>query len=486
MDKQLKPEESRLLNAAFTFAQKKKVKLYLVGGYLRDRILKREKLHPDIDFCLKKGSIVFGRSLAREIRAGFVVLDREHGSCRLVKKTGGKVYTLDFTDFRGKDLLEDLLLRDFTINAMALALEEAVAFSHWDDALIDPYGARRDIKRKVIRMVHSGAFDEDPLRVLRAFSLASIFGFTIAKETIRLIRLKCQALSAVSGERIRDELFKILEGPDAYAYFSRMDKLKVLDAVMPEIGQMRRIAQGPYHHLDVWKHSLETVRQLELLIQEFKKNKDVSEYLGETLSSVRTRGSLMKLGALLHDIGKPKARRRKNGKLIFHGHERLGSLITEGLARRLHLSNGEIDALKRMVFWHLRPGYLGDSPVVTPRAAFRYFRDAAFEGASILLLSMADQRSTKGRLTTRASRVQHEKICSCLIKEYFRKAKAEKPARLVNGDELMRACKLTPSPLVGKILSELQELQAIGKIHSKAEAFKAAQRCIERSRKLKK
>lgn len=445
---------------------------------MRDTILKRAKINPDIDFALVRGAIAFGRSLAKELRAGFVVLDKEHGSCRLVKKADGKIYTLDFTDFRGKDIEKDLLHRDFTVNSMALPLEAAVRHARWQDALIDPYGAREDLKRKTIRMVHKDAFDEDPVRILRAFSMACIFGFAIEKKTITTLRLKRAKLSGVAGERIRDELFKIFERPDSFAYLTQMDTLGVLRTVMPEIEQMRGVASGPYHHLDVWKHSLETVRQLEGLLRELVRRQDIRGYLNEVISGVRTRSALMKLGALLHDIGKPKAKRRKDGKLIFHGHERVGSEITEGIARRLHLSNDEICSLRKMVFWHLRPGYLGDSPKVTPRAAFRYFRDAALESVSTLLLSIADQRSTKGRLTTDASRAQHEKICAHLIREYFRKAKAKRPVRLVNGDELMKKFRLSPSPLVGKILSELEELQAIGKIKSKAEALKAAQKCI--------
>jgi hypothetical protein len=132
-----------------------------------------------------------------------------------------------------------------------------------------------------------------------------------------------------------------------------------------------------------------------------------------------------------------------------------------------------------MVLWHLRPGYLADSEHPTERAKFRYFRDAGREALSVLLLSLADQRATKGPLTTNNARRQHERVVALLIKEYLKKGKEKKRKRLVNGNDIMRRFKLSPSKLIGKILSELEELQAIGKIKTKVEALKAASRLVK-------
>jgi len=491
-------QEKKLLENILRFAKKKRIKLYLVGGYLRDIILKRQKVNPDIDFCLKRGAINFGRILAKEIKSGFVVLDKEHGCCRLVKRinpvrdskvankkygvsNGVKdtVYTLDFTDFRGKNLESDLMQRDFTINALAAELENILKQNcHFDSFLIDPLKARADLKSKTIKAATKKGFDADPLRILRAFSLSAIFDFKIERETLRLIKIKREKLADVSYERIRDELFKILDRPDAFQYLLKLDKLRILTIILPEIEVMRGVKQGPYHHLDVWKHTLETIRQLEFLIQERKYNKEIQGYLNEVVSSERRRRALIKLGALLHDIGKPRAKRHKDGKTMFHGHERIGLEMTENIAKRLKLSNDELDSLEKMVFWHLRPGYLADNEEITPRATFRYFRDTAQESVSILLISIADQRSTKGPLTSTTSRRHHEKIVLNLIKEYFRRKKEKRLPRLISGDDLIEKFKLEPSPLIGKILSEVEELQAIGKIKTKKEALEVARKFI--------
>lgn len=467
-----------ILKAIYKFAKENNVNLYLVGGFLRDIVLNRQKENPDFDFCLRKDSINFGRRLAKEIRAGFVVLDKEHGACRLVKKIKDKTCTFDFTDFRGATLTEDLLHRDFTINCLALELKNVFQNKNIDNFLIDHYGGKRDLELKIIRITNKEAFDEDPLRILRAFSLAAIFAFKIDKEALKLIRLKKNKLSEVSPERVRDELCKILDQPAAFAYLSEMDKIGILKAIIPELEVMRGVEQGPYHHLDVWQHSLETLRQLEGLIRELRRNQELQTYLREIISSERKRYVLIKLSALLHDIGKPAALRHQNGKTTFHGHERIGIELAEDIVRRLRLSNDELNSLNKMILWHLRPGYLADNPTLTSRAKFRYFRDTAQEAVSTLMLSIADQRATKGRLTSKQSRMHHEKMALSLIAEFFRKQKEKKLPRLLTGDDLIKKFKLAPSPLIGKILSEVEELQAIGKIKDKKEALAAAGRFI--------
>lgn len=473
--------EQGLLKIIFNFTKSKNIKLYLVGGILRDILLKREKENLDIDFCVKRKAITLGRELAKVLRAGFVILDKEHGACRLVKRLKHKTCTLDFTDFRGKTLADDLGHRDFTINTLALELGSIFNYPNLNALLIDPYQARRDLKSRVIRVANKQAFDEDPLRILRAFSLACVFNFKIEPETLRLIKLKKRKLAGVSFERIRDELFKIFHQPNAFEYLVKMDKLSLLNIIMPELKTMRNLKQGPYHHLDVWQHSLETVRQLEGLIAELKNNPEISSYLNAVISPERKRYALLKLGALLHDIGKPKALRRREGKLTFYSHEKIGLEFSENIVKRLKLSNVEWDSLKKLVFFHLRPGYLADNEIVSPRAIFRYFRDTANEAVSILLISLADQRATKGRLTTKKSRQRHERISFGLIKEYFKRKKEKKLKRIINGDDLIKKFKLEPSPLIGKILREIDELQAIGKVKTKQDAFRVAKRFINES-----
>lgn len=467
-----------LLKTIFKLAQNRNVELYLVGGVLRDILLNKEKENPDLDFCLKNGAVNFARVLAGKLRAGFVKLDEIHGCGRVVKKTKGKIYTLDFSDFRGETLEDDLLHRDFSINSMAIELEKLLASGDLHSCLIDPYAGREDLKAGLVRIVNKQSFDEDPLRILRAFSMAAVFDMRIEKQTLRLVNLKKNKLKEVSGERIRDEVFKILSSRRAFAFLTQLDKHGILDLVVPEIKILRRFKQRRYH-LDVWSHSLETVKNLELLTNSLARNAQMREYLADEISSGRRRYELLKLAALLHDVGKPKTFRIKKNKVRFHGHERVGAAMLNDIGIRLKLSNGELRILRKIIVLHLRPGYMVTNAVLTPRAKFRFFRDAEQEAVSVLLIAWADERATRGYLLLDKIRKDYERLIPRLIREYFAKEKKTKPARLVNGNELMKRFKLAPSPLIGKILRELEELQAIGKIKTTAQGLKVAARIIK-------
>jgi len=476
----MKDKDSQiLLKKILSFKEKEKTQLYLVGGFLRDFILNKNIQNRDIDFCLKKSAIKFGKKLSKIIKAGFVVLDKEHGCCRLVKRIKDKTYTLDFTDFRGKDLKEDLLHRDFTINAFAIELNDFLNKKDIQGFIFDPFLGIKDLKEKILRIVNEDSFREDPLRILRAFSISLELNFKIDKKTISLIKRDRKLLTSVAGERIREELFKILKIPFSYDCLKMMDNLKVLEVIFPSIKNMRNVYQGPYHHLDVFEHSLETIRQLEIIFKEFNRDNDLNSYLDEIISGEHCRRSLLKLAGFFHDIGKPKAKRWQNGKVKFHGHERIGLNFVEEISQSLKLSNPEKEILKTIVLWHLRPGYLADLEKISPRAKFRFFRDTDKEAVSVLLVSLADQRATCGPLTTKESRLRHERVVKSLIKEYFKKQKEKPIPRLISGDDLINIFKLNPSPLFGKILKQIEELQAIGKIKTKKEALSWVERFLK-------
>jgi poly(A) polymerase len=472
--------DQELLRPIEDFAKLKKIKLYLVGGSLRDKLLGRLRENPDFDFCLKEGAIAFGGKLSRRIKAGFVILDQDHGACRLVKKSGNKVYTFDFTDFRGKTLEEDLIHRDFTINSIAVELGKVFLGGSLKDSLIDPCAGCLDLKKKLIRVCGKNSFRDDPLRILRAFSFQAGLGFRIDPQTLRLAKKEKAKLPEVSFERIRDELFKIFDTGDSYTCLRQLDKLGILRLIIPEIERTRGIGQGPYHHLDVWDHTLETLRHFEAFINTLGRSPEISSYLNQVISSQRKRQQLIKLAIVLHDIGKPDTLRRQGGKITFHGHERAGLDKAKVILSRLRLSNDEAYSIRTMILWHLRPGYLADNQALTKRAKFRYFRDSAQEAVSILLLSVADQRATRGRFIVRKSRIRHEKVCMGLMKEYFNKQQDSKPQRLINGNDLMRKFKLKPSVLIGRILSQIEELKAIGKIRTKEEALIAAGKLMKK------
>ena len=463
--------KEKFISKIISISKKRKSQLYLVGGFLRDSMLDRRREKLDLDFAVSKDAIGLARAFANQTKSGFVVLDKEHGCARVIYKDS----TLDFTDFRGKDLKEDLLHRDFTINTLALKLPVEKDLRK---SLIDYYKAKEDLKQGVVKVTSSKSFVEDYLRILRVFSLSAIFGFKVDKKTLSLAKKSRDELLNVSGERLRDELFKILDVCDSTKYIKLLDKNGILSRVIPQVELMRSIKQGPYHHLDVWGHSLETLRQLENLLSELK-DQELNSYLDEKIAGERKRRQLIKLVCLLHDIGKPQALDIKEGKTRFHGHERIGKDIAEAISERLKLSSREKLAIDTMIFWHLRPGYLADNRNVTERAKFRYFRDSGSEALSILLLSISDQRATRGPKALPKSRIKHEKVAFDLVKEYFKKKKEKKFVRLIGGDDLIKKLKLKPSPLFKNILQEVEESQAEGKVKTKKQALELARKVAQ-------
>jgi poly(A) polymerase len=202
----------------------------------------------------------------------------------------------------------------------------------------------------------------------------------------------------------------------------------------------------------------------------------VTAYLAETFAGDRSRLPLMKLAALLHDIGKPQAHEVKDGKTMFHGHERIGRDISKSVAERLKLSTRERFAMDTIIFWHLRPGYLADLKTLTERAIHRYFRATKEEAASVLLVAIADQRATRGPMTTAASHRRHDKVSFALLKRYFEKLKEKPFVRLISGDDLIKTLKLTPGPSFAKILYAVEEAQVEGKVKTKAQALALAKK----------
>ncbi|MDP8212410.1 MAG: HD domain-containing protein [Candidatus Zapsychrus exili] len=457
-------------------SKRNKVEIYLVGGFLRDHVL--GVFGKDFDFAVEKNALKIAKEFSTRIKGAYVLLDRDNGCARVVKKKNKQIYTFDFADFRAKTFKGDIAHRDFTINTLSLNLKSLKESSDLKDILIDIKGGVRDINKKVIKLVYAKAFKEDPLRMMRAFSLNAALGFKIIDSTLKQIKKDKDLIRDVSYERITEELFKILKTPKSVSVLKHMHKQGLLELIIPQIRVMFNCKQGGYHHLNVWKHSLETVAQVEKIIKGLK-CQETLDYLNEHLSGNRTRKETLKLAALLHDIGKPDTKKKEGNHFSFHGHEHKGRKIVKYIADMLKISIAERHALEDMVMWHLRPGYLSNFKKPTERAIYRYFRDTKDEAVSTAFLSLADQRSTRGPLTTEEDQKHHEEICLNLIGRYFAKVKEEPFVRLIDGNDLIKKLKIKPSPLFSKILLEIEEKQSLGKIKTKKEAIDLARKFVK-------
>lgn len=461
-----------------SLAERKKINVWLVGGALRDFYLAPKKELLDFDFCVEKNAASFAAAAAKTIKGTLVVLDQEAGTYRVAVTKNNKIYTYDFTRMRGKKIKDDLSSRDFTINTLALNLNK--------NEFLDFNQGLKDLKNKKIKALSEKALIEDPLRILRGFSFAAQCNFKIEKKTLNFFCIHKKKIKKVSSERISREIFKIFACPLSYKAIKKMDSFKVTEEIMPHVELMRKTGQGKYHHLNVWEHSVETLRQFEILYQKklsHQKYAKVKSYLNRELAKGRKIIQVLKIACLLHDLGKPFAKKKEKKRTIFHGHEKISRQLCAKFALKWRLSKNEKQSLEKMVFWHLRPGYLADQIKPTPKAVYRFFRDTQEDGVSIILLSLADWRATCGPLTDTQKRKRHEKIMLELVENRLKQVNKKPLPKILDGYKLMEHFQISSGPLVGDILERIKELQSLGRVKSQAEAMLAAEKLLKKKLK---
>jgi len=315
------------------------VQLYLVGGCIRDYLLKRKC--NDYDFAINADALSFARQIAKVLKGTFVLLEEERATARVVYKSGKKIINLDFNNLKAKDIYTDLKRRDFTINAIAIDL------SSNNIEFIDPNNGLKDIELRLIRVISDKAFKEDPLRMLRAVRLSSELGFVIEKATYEAIVKLNGLISEVSPERITNELYLTLSSQNSSFFITILDKLGLFERIIPEIMFLKRLKQNGYHHLPVWEHSLATLTQLEGIASNLNRlfpkwHHKIIGYLNQPISINHNRFVNLKFISLLHDIGKfGTMKQDSSGRIRFIDHEILGAEISSKIAERLKLSTKE-------------------------------------------------------------------------------------------------------------------------------------------------
>lgn len=480
--------------------------VYLVGGAVRDAVLGRE-VH-DLDFAVPKNALKLAKKLADKLSAAFYPMDKENDTARLVIiHPDGARDTLDFAGFRGGSLDDDLLGRDFTINAVALDLHSG--------ALHDPLGGLDDLHHKRLRACAETSMSDDPVRILRAIRQAAAFGLTIDPATRQQMKAAAPGLAAVSAERLRDEILKILAGPQPDTALRALDMLNILPHVLPEVVAMKGVEQSPPHVQDVWSHTLSVLRHLEAILDllgpqyhEEKSNADVyngllvlklgryraqlAEHLAQKLNTDRPLRALLFLAALYHDAEKPSTRTvEEGGRIRFFEHETKGAQTALRRAIALRLSNDEMDRVKAIVAHHMRihahADRLRKGHPITRRAIYRFFRDTGLAGVDIALLSLADVRATYEHGLPQEHWAAELDICRTLLEAYWETPEqAVRPPQVLNGDDLIKELGLTPGRQLGQLLEAIREAQAEGQISSREEALLFARGWLQDNKGVKK
>lgn len=468
--------------------------VYLVGGCVRDGLLGLP-VH-DLDFCLAQDALELGRRVADSLGAAFYPLDRDRGIARvLIQQPEGRL-ALDFADFQAESLEADLRGRDFTFNAIAINLAQP-------ESLIDPLDGANDLVQKILRTCSPASLAEDPVRILRGVRLAVSLELRMPAETRLQMRQALATLSRVSPERLRDELFRILENPQPVVALRMLDILGALPAILPELADLKGVTQAPPHIYDVWEHTLEVTSSLPVLwnilaprhnpetsaswmagmvsLRLGRYRAQLSEHLGASFVPDRSRRGLLLLAALYHDSGKPQTRQEEaTGRIRFFEHEQASAVLARQRGQALRLSIPEIDYLESVVRHHLRPLLLAQTGAPpTRRAIYRFFRSTNSAGVDICLHALADTLATYGPGLPQDSWADLLEVVRQLLEAWWENPAQVRPTPLLTGDDVIQAFSMSPGRQVGALLEALLEAQASGEIQNRQEALTFGRRWLD-------
>ena len=419
-------------------------RLALVGGPVRDAILGR--LGNDLDFTTdarpheskKILNAWADNTWDTGILFGTVAAKRGDVTVEVTTYRSDK-YEEDSRkpDVEFGDTIEgDLSRRDFTVNAMALELTGA------EPEFIDPYGGLEDLVKKVLRtpVKATQSFSDDPLRMMRAARFASQLNFELAPDVVTALSTMASRISIISAERVRDELTKLLLAPNPRVGITILVESGLAELILPEIPKLRLEIDEHHHHKDVYEHSITVLEQA--IAQE--------ERLGGPNVVIR-------LAALLHDIGKPKTRNLiPGGGVSFHHHEVVGARLAKARLQALRFDNETIEAVETLVALHLRfHGY--GAGEWTDSAVRRYVRDAGDLLTHLHVLTRADCTTRNAKKAERLARTYDSleaRIETLAAAEELSKIRPD-----LDGQEVMQLLDIKPSADVGKALDFLLELR---------------------------
>ncbi len=442
MNRKKNTESAEILDKIRIFAEKNNISAYLVGGYIRDRFLRRKS--NDIDIVSEQDALSFAKEFARENRLPPPVFYGRFGTA-MIEMPGIKI---EFATARKESypedsrkpfvskatIEEDCARRDFTVNAMAENLSTG--------KVLDLFGGRNDIKRKIIRTPVSPdmTFYDDPLRILRGIRFASKFMFDIDRETMEGMKKNVSRLSIVSRERISDEIMKMLESRMPSKGFYLLDEAGALALILPEVHALKEKQAAPCKEL--FPHTLKVLDNV----------------------SVHTRDVYLRMAALLHDIGKPKTFMLDNGKVSFHKHEFVGQKMAYALCRRLNIPEEKNKFIGRLIRFHLRPHLLAkENP--TDNALRRFIKELGKELRPLFALAKADLTShNPGRIKNALEKLT---ILENRVKEINKKDKLTSFTLALDGHAIMELLAIKPGKKVGEAKKALEGMVLDGIIKNR-------------------
>ncbi|MDI6786393.1 MAG: HD domain-containing protein [bacterium] len=439
-----------------------KEKIYLVGGSIRDFLLgKRIK---DFDLITNKNPFSIVKRIAKSLNGKFFKF--KDFNYRIIYKENHIVKNIDFSRFIENTLLKNLNTRDFTINALALEVN--------NPCFIDPCNGIKDLTQKTLRVINSSSFVKDPLRLLRAIRLSAQLKFKIEDKTRESITKLAPLIKEVSREGILNELCLILKNKKSFYFLKQLYELDLLIYIIPEFAFFY---DSLFNSQEIWLHSLNSLKELENILENLswyfpEYHKKIKQYLRKKQVGNRNNLVLLKLAIFLHDIGKPLTKSLdKKGKFHYTSHQEVGKTLAHIICKHLSLSNQEIECLTQTIKHHMQIGYFSNCNNLSSKALWRFYKKIGSNLVNIVLLSLADSKETYSQ-EQKLDLKKHQGFSRDLLQKYFEKDKDFYPKTFINGNDLIKYFNLSPGPIFKTILNEAIFAHIDGKIKNKKEALK--------------
>jgi len=443
-DKKLK--DYPFLETASGVAESMGCDVYIVGGFVRDLILKREKR--EIDFLVIGDGPGFASEFAKKLGISKISIFKNFGTAHFKHND----YDLEFVgarkesynresrkpDVEAGTFDDDIDRRDFTINTLAVSVNKK-SFGK----LFDKYDGVVDIEDNIIKtpLNPEVTFDDDPLRIMRAFRFAAQLNFKVDENILNAANKLRERLKIVSQERITDEFLKILKTPVPSVGLKLLQKTGAMEIIFPEVANLVGTEQRKdYHHKEVFLHTCKVVDNIS----------QATDYVW------------LRFAALVHDIAKPQTKRFVEGVgWTFHGHEEIGARMMKGIFKRLKLPMNKLDYIQKLVRLHLRPIALAKEEV-TDSAIRRFIVNAGEDLEDLIILCRADITSKNEAKV--AKYLQNYENVMKKVWEVEEKDKLRAFQSPVRGEEIMKICNLKPSKKVGEIKTAIEDAILDGRI----------------------
>jgi len=440
----------------------KNSELYLIGGFLRDKLLHKESL--DLDFVVKgQNAIELAKQFADKTNSYFILLDETHEIARVVAQD--KLHYFDFARCENDDITHDIARRDLTINSICLML-------YPQNKIIDKFNGIGDLKTKQIKCISENNLTDDPLRILRVYRFASILDFEINTETLNLTEKHHKLIHNVADERILTELLKLFEGKNSSKTTTMMKNSNILYELFDLLEKEVKVPPNSHHHLPLIEHSIETVHQLEKTIV------NMPDFVKNKLNSYQTNGvkyiSLLKLSCLLHDVGKPNTWTiEENGRHRFINHDSVGAELLKPELKKMKFSKSQIKYITTLVKHHIYPSQLArENEDANDKAIFRMFRKLGDYTIDVLLLAMSDRLSARGEAITEEMVKNNIDTLTKYLYMYNEFIKTSKPLpKLLDGNEISKILNIPKDKQLGYIIKSLYNAQLSGNVNNKEEAI---------------